>query len=140
MATEITSVFSMWCLLLRLQRLSVNFRSRLTLWPAGAFQSRHSAALAEGRLMNCLGKDGPACPSEPSSSCQAVWLIYNHISGAFLLSSGVFPKLEVTGGAKSSRKERCIVCWDLHEIQPTVQLTNIPDPRNSHLPHLMSSS
>lgn len=50
-----------------------------------------------------------------------------------------FPELEGTGGAKSSCAERCTVCWDLHEIQPNVQLTNIPDARDSHLPRLMSS-
>lgn len=60
------------------------------------------------------------------------WLIYSHILGAVLLSSGVFPELEGTGGAKCSCGERCTVCWDLHEIQPNVQLTNIPDARDSH--------
>lgn len=54
LVTQITCVFFVWCLLLGLQRLSVDFRSGLTLWPAGAFQSRHSATLAERCLMNCL--------------------------------------------------------------------------------------
>lgn len=65
---QITSVFFMWSLLLWLQCLSVDFRSRLTFWLAGGFQSRHSATLAERRLMNCLGGEGCACPLEPYSS------------------------------------------------------------------------
>lgn len=64
----------------------------------------------------------------------SAWLIYNHSSGAFLLSSAVFPELEGTGGAKSSCGERCTVCWVLRETQPSVQLTNAVDDTDPHSP------
>lgn len=72
-----------------------------------------------GRRRGCL----PVGTVLPPPSSLTLTLIYNHISGAFLPSSGIFPELEGTRGVTSSYGVRCPICCNLHETQETEQLT-----------------
>lgn len=122
----------MCCLLLQLQRISAHFRHRLTLWPAGAFQSRRSAPLAERGLMNHPGGEGCACPSEPSSLLpDSARLSFTAVAQVlFCWATAFSPELEGSGGATNSCGERRSTCWDLHGIEEPVELAELrPMPR-----------
>lgn len=89
-----------------------------------SFQALHHGG-CERFLMNCLVRRRLCLPisTHPSSLFLHHFLIYSHISVAFLLSFGIFPKLESRGGVNSSSLERYVICWDLHVPEEKVKNT-----------------